>query len=128
MKAKDQKFDLEDRLVTYASNGLCLCDLMPLSRSAQNLASQLSRSCTAAALIYGEAQGAESSADFIHKMKLVLKELRETRVNLRIIERKPFIGHGHIDSFLSETNQLIAIFIKSIETARRNQLDKNNSR
>ena len=83
-----KKFDLEDRLIRFACSCLDICDILPNTKAAQNLAYQLSKSSTAAALIYGEAQAAESPADFIHKMKIVLKEIRESRINLRIIKEK----------------------------------------
>lgn len=72
---------------------------------------------------------AESPADFIHIMKLVLKEIRESRVSLRIICEKPVITSELVLSILSERNELIAIFLKSIETAKRTikRLDKTNT-
>ena len=115
-----RKFDLEDRLVKFACLCLEICDLLPSSRTGQNLEYQLSKSSTASALVYGEAQAAESKADFIHKVKVVLKELRESRVNLRIIIEKPVLIHEKLQIVLKEVNELIAIFIKSIETARQN--------
>lgn len=80
-----RKYDLEDRLVKFAILGLEVCDLLPGTKAGQNLEHQLSKSGTAPALMYGEVQGAESRADFIHKMKILLKELRESKINLRII-------------------------------------------
>ncbi|MGO8056385.1 four helix bundle protein, partial [Rhizobium leguminosarum] len=74
-----------------------ICDLLPNSKSGQNLEYQLSKSGTAPALIYGEAQAAESRADFLHKMRLVLKEIKETRINLKIIMRKPVLIHECVD-------------------------------
>lgn len=75
----------------------------------------------APALLYGEAQGAESRADFIHKMKLTLKELKETRVCLKVISKANMIKHfSRLDSMKSENEQLISIVAKSIETARKN--------
>jgi four helix bundle protein len=114
-------FDLEDRLIAFACLCLDVCELLPNTKAGQNLEYQLSKSATATALIYGEAQAAESRNDFLHKMKLVLKEIRETRVNLRIIQQKPVIQHEKIDTALNEANQLMAIFLKSIETAKNNQ-------
>ena len=69
----------------------------------------------------------ESPADFLHKMKLVLKEIRETRVNLRIIQQKPVVIHAKIDLALDEAGQLMAIFLKSVETAKNNQPVKQKS-
>ena len=117
---KNKKYDLEDRLVKFACNCLDICDLLPHTRAAQNLQHQLSKSGTATALIYGEAQAAESAADFIHKMKLVLKEIRETRINLRIISEKPILIDNKTFVALNECNELMAIFLKSIETAKKN--------
>ena len=115
-------FDLENRLIVFACSCLDICDLLPNTIAARNLKFQLSKSATASALIYGEAQAAESRADFLHKMKLVLKEVRESRVNLRIIEKKPLLTGKKLELALIEVNQLMAIFLKSIETAKKNQL------
>lgn len=99
-----------------------ICDLLPNSKAANNLEHQLSKSGTAPALMYGEAQAAESRADFIHKMKMILKELRETRISLRIINEKPIIKNPGIEEALKECNELIGIFTKSIETAKKNRV------
>ena len=120
MENNSIKFDLEDRLVDFAFMCLEVCELLPSSKAGQNLEYQLSKSGTAPALIYGEAQAAESRADFLHKMKMVLKEIRESRVNLKIIKRKPVVVHPKIDVAFNESNELMAIFLKSIETAKNN--------
>ena len=122
MEGKQNKFDLEDRLVDFACMCLEVCDLLPNTKTGQNLEYQLSKSSTASALVYGEAQAAESRADFIHKMKVVLKEIRESRVNLKIIKRKPVIVNDKVDKAFSEANELMAIFLKSIETAKQNKM------
>jgi four helix bundle protein len=114
-------FDLEDRLVDFACNCLTICELLPNSKAGNNLEHQLSKSGTAPALNYGEAQAAESPDDFIHKLKLVLKEIRETRVCIKIIRKKPLVVAGIVEATFVEANQLIAIFMKSIETAKRNR-------
>lgn len=115
-----KKYDLEDRLVIFACMCLEVCDLLPNTRAGNNLEYQLSKSGTAPALLYGEAQAAESRADFIHKIKIALKELRESRINLRIIKEKPLIKNKKINISLKEVNELIAIFTSSIETAKNN--------
>jgi len=114
----NKKYDLEDRLIKFSCSCLEICDLLPNSRVGNNLEFQLCKSSTASALIYGEAQAAESQADFLHKLKMVLKEIRETRVNLKIIMGKPIINHPIVESTLAESNELMAIFLKSIETAK----------
>lgn len=122
MESKQNKFDLEDRLVDFACMCLEVCDLLPNTKTGQNLEFQLSKSSTASALVYGEAQAAESRADFIHKMKVVLKEIRESRVNLKIIKRKPVIVNDKVDKAFNEANELMAIFLKSVETAKQNKM------
>ncbi len=95
---------------------------MPNNRIGSHLGGQLIRSGTSPALNYGEAQGAESRNDFIHKMKLCLKELRETIVCLKIIARKPVIKIlTLVEMALIEANELAAIFNKSIDTAIKNR-------
>ena len=82
---------------------------------------QLYRSSTSPAFNYGEAQSAETRRDFIHKMKISLKELRETMVGLKFIDRgnyKPDVAQ--LKALLIETNELISIFVVSIQTAERN--------
>jgi four helix bundle protein len=120
MENKNTKFDLEDRLIDFACICLEVCELLPGSKAGQNLEYQLSKSGTATALIYGEAQAAESGTDFLHKMKMVLKEIRESRVNLKIIKRKPIIVHEKVEIAFNESNELMAIFLKSIDTAKSN--------
>ena len=122
MEGKQNKFDLEDRLVDFACMCLEVCDLLPNTKTGQNLEYQLSKSSSASALVYGEAQAAESRADFIHKMKVVLKEIRESRVNLKIIKRKPVVINDKVDKAFNEANELMAIFLKSIETAKQNKM------
>jgi four helix bundle protein len=120
MEKEKHKFDLEDRLVDFACMCLDVCELLPNTKSGQNLEYQLSKSGTAPALIYGEAQAAESRADFIHKMKMCLKEIKESRINLKIIRRKPVVVHENVEKAFNECNELMAIFLTSIETAERN--------
>ena len=120
MKKSYQQFDLEDRLVDFAVKCLEVCELLPITKMGQNLQYQLSKSGTASALIYGEAQAAESRADFLHKMKMTLKEIRESRVNLKIIRRKPVVLHEKVEIAFKESNELMAIFLTSISTAEEN--------
>jgi len=117
-----RKFDLEDRLVKFAILILEVCDLLPGSKAANNLEHQLSKSGTAPALMYGEVQAAESRNDFIHKMRVLLKELRETRISLRIINEKPIIKHQKVELSLQECNELVGIFTASVGTATKNKV------
>lgn len=85
------------------------------------MASQLVRSGTSPASNYGEAQAAESRKDFIHKMKVSLKELRETLIWLKIIHRKPLCPPERLTPILQECDELIAFFVSSIKTAKDNK-------
>ena len=116
------KFNLEDRLVEFSVFIIEIINEMPNSKASNHLSGQLVRSGTSVALNYGEAQGGESRKDFIHKMKVVLKELRETFVALKIIHRaKLYKNEGKIIKAKKENNELISIFVKSVETAQKNE-------
>src|SRR4030042_4124108 len=86
------KFDLEERLINFSVLIVEITDSMPMTRSGNHLAGQLLRSGTSSALNYGEAQSGESRKDFIHKIKIVLKELRETFICLKIINRAKLLS------------------------------------
>jgi len=116
-----RKYDLEDRMITYTVLIYELLNEVPKTKPGNNLIAQLVRSGTSVSLNYGEAQSGESRKDFIHKMKVVLKELRENYVCLKIIHKaKLFKTDEIIENLMTETNELISIFVKSIETARNN--------
>ena len=119
-------FDLEDRLVEFSCRIIEVVEALPGTRAGNYVAAQLIRCGLAPALMYGEAQSAESRNDFIHKMKLVLKELKETRVCLKIISKSLMIKPiERLKDIKSEDEQLISIVAKSIDTARKNlDLDK----
>jgi four helix bundle protein len=118
-----KKYDLEERLIDFSVLIISLVNEMPKSRAGNTLAGQIIRSGTSVALNYGEAQSAESRKDFIHKMKVVLKELRETFVSLTIIHRsKLYKTESIVIKAKKESNELISIFVKSIETAENNKV------
>ena len=120
----DRRFDLEDRLIDFAARAMDVTDALPGGLAGRHIAGQLMRSGTAPAANYAEALGGESRADFIHKMKLGLKELRETYVWLRLIQRKSMIDPvGRLGPLLTECDELIAVFVASIATAKRNKKD-----
>ena len=115
------KFDLEERLISFSVLIIEISIEMPKTKAGNHLAGQLVRSGTSPALNYGEAQSGESRKDFIHKMKVVLKELRETFVCLKIIHKaKLYKTEAKIESAKKENNELISIFVKSIDTAQKN--------
>ena len=117
------KFNLEERLINFAVLILEITEKLPETRGSSHLSGQLVRCGTAPALHYGEAQSAESRKDFIHKMKIALKEMRESMICLKIIERKRYLADQSIVNSLSELNELISVFVKSIETAKTNLKD-----
>jgi four helix bundle protein len=115
------KYDLEDRLVDFAVLTLTLVENLPDNRACTHLSGQLVRSSTSPALTYGEAQSAESRRDFIHKLKIGLKEIRETLINLKIVSKKKYVtDESLIQMAMKESDELISIFVKSIATAVRN--------
>ena len=118
---KNKIFDLEDRLIVFAVLIIEITESLYNTRAGNHISGQLVRSGTSPALQYGEAQGAESRNDFIYKLIISLKELRESLVSLKIIRRVPLIKKMDlVDKALIECNELISIFVKSIETAKRN--------
>jgi len=117
--------DLEERLVDFAVSISALVEALHPTITEKYLASQLIRSGFSPALNYGEARSAESPNDFIHKMKIALKELRETFNALKILSRiKSEKQEALVASCLNECNELISIFVKSIQTAERNRQQK----
>lgn len=116
-----RKFDLEERLIEYVIQISNIVDVMYRTFLGKNIAVQITRSSSSTALNYGEAQGAESSKDFIHKLKIGLKELKESRISLKIAKKKPLVKNTDIIvAALKETEELIAIIYKSIQTSKRN--------
>jgi len=120
----EKKFDLEERLIEFAAQIIRFTESMISSKSGNHLANQLLRSGTSPALNYGEAQGGESRKDFIHKFKVILKELRETLIGIKIVERASLHqDYGFLNQLKDECNQLISIFVKSVLTAERNRFE-----
>ncbi len=121
MSNENSGFDLENRLIDFAVRTIRTSESLPKSKVGRHIAGQLIRSGTSPASNYGEAQSAESRPDFIHKMKVALKELRETRVWLLIIVRANLIQPvSKLKTLVDENNQLISIFVKSVSTAQQN--------
>ena len=119
--------ELQERLVNFAVLMVKISESLIKTKAGNHLSGQIARSGTSPALNYGEAQDAESHKDFIHKMKVVLKELRESLAALEIIHRaKLYKPEVKISVALRECNELVAIFVKSIETAKSNEEKKQN--
>ena len=112
-----RRYDLEDRLIDFAVRISLLTDHFPATPIAKHVSTQISRSGTSPFANYGEAQAAESRQDFIHKLKVCLKELRETQAWLKFVERMQFSPEP-ILPIREECNELVAILVTSVRTAQ----------
>src|SRR5438132_10237300 len=115
---KEPQYDLEERLLDYAANIIRLVERMPDTRAANHVAGQLLRSGTSPLPNHGEAQAAESPDDFRHKLRVSLKEFRESKRWLLLIQRVPMIKvPAKLEPLIRETDELIRIFVTSIRTS-----------
>ncbi|MDF2158510.1 four helix bundle protein [Algoriphagus sp. CAU 1675] len=112
------KYDLEERLVRFAGDSIKFCNSLTNTFAENHLKNQLIRSSTGACLNYGEAQGAESRRDFIHKNGIVLKELKESRSSLKILCYTGLGAKGPREILLRESGELCAIFVKIIRSSK----------
>lgn len=117
---KKVKYDLQERLIDFSIMVLEIVDQLPKTVIGVHLAKQLVKSGTSPAFHHAEAQSAESRKDFIHKLKIGLKELRETFVNLQILKQAKILESSEFKVLLKENDELISIFVSSIKTARKN--------
>jgi len=116
----EKKYDLEDRLLEYAARIIKIVEQLPNSKAGNHVSGQMLRSGTSPYPNHGEAQAAESPKDFIHKLRICLKELRETQRWMKLIQRVPLIRKPELlNDMLKETEELIKIFVTSIKTAER---------
>ena len=113
-------YGLEDRLVRFGATTCQLTSRLPRTPLGQHVALQLARSSTSTFANYGEVQSAESRRDFIHKLAICLKELRETRTWLKFIRKMALSPAESVNPVLRECDELLAILSTSIKTARRN--------
>jgi len=119
---KEKEYDLKDRLIDFSVRIIKISEALPDSKAGKHISSQLLRSGTSSAPNYAEGQSAESRADFVHKLKIALKELRETEIWLKTIVRAKLIQpEESIAPLIQETDELISILFKSIETAKKNK-------
>ena len=110
--------ELEERLIDFAVRVVNLSASLPKTPAGKHIAGQIMRSGTSPAPNYGEARGAESHADFIHKLRIVLKELNETSIWLRVIERSKMLRKELLTDIVGENKELCRIFTASLRTAR----------
>ena len=111
--------DIEDRLIDFAVRIIKLADALPKTPSGKHIGGQLLRSGTSPAPNYAEARGAESNADFVHKLKIALKELNESCVWLKMICRAGLMTETRLSPLIDENQQLCRILNASIKTARQ---------
>ena len=126
--AEQQSQDLEQRLIDFAVRIVRLSSDLPKDFAGQYFGKQILRSGSSPALHYGEARSAESKKDFRHKCSIALKELRETHINLRIINQANIYAASRLEDILDENNQLISIFVSTIrsidENIQKNKISK----
>jgi four helix bundle protein len=116
--------ELAERLLRFAILIIQLCGKLPFNAPGNHIRAQLLRCGTSPGANYEEARGAESKADFIHKLGIVLKELKESRYWLKVIQEVSLIKKDHVLPVLNECEELIAIIAKSIFTSRKPQKTK----
>ena len=113
-----RRYDLEERLLGFAVSLIRLTQALPNTRAGNHVAGQLLRSGTSPYPNHGEAQAAESPNDFVHKLRVGLKELRESHRWLRLVQRVPLVERpDQVGELVGECDELIRIFVASIRTA-----------
>ena len=120
--------DIQERLIDFAVAIIAFCAELPKTQTGNHVAGQIMRSGISPAPNYGEARGAESRRDFLHKLKIVLKELNETGVWLRIIRRSKMLPSARVAPIEQECDELCKIISTSIKTALSNSADKKSRR
>ena len=113
--------ELEERLIDFAVRIVKLSANLPRTSAGRHIAGPILRSGTSPAPNYGEARGAESQADFVHKLRIVLKELNETSIWLRIIERSQLISKELIRDIVQENTELCGIFAATLRSIHHNK-------
>jgi four helix bundle protein len=115
--------ELEERLIDFAVSGIETGKSLPKDEIGRYLAGQLMRSSSSPALNYGEAQSAESRKDFAHKISIILKELRESMICMKIIKRSNLVRDlTSLEIRLNECNELISIFVKTLKSTQKSNL------
>jgi four helix bundle protein len=115
------RYDMQERLLTWTADVVKVAESIPTTRAGTHIAGQIVRSATSPLANHAEAQSAESRRDFIHKMRISLKELRETRTWLLLVQRMGLAkDRKALEPLLQESDELIAIFVSSVRTARKN--------
>ncbi|HSG68359.1 MAG TPA: four helix bundle protein [Bacteroidales bacterium] len=125
METKQKYASLEDRLINFGVKIISLGYKLQRYRELKPICDQILRSGILPALNYGEALHAESKKDFVHKMKVVTKELHETLISLKMLNAlNSNIKLEEVICLKEENNELLALFMSSVKTAQRNMLVK----
>jgi four helix bundle protein len=123
-----RKYDLEERLLEFSARIVRLSEKLPKTDAGRHVGNQVLRSGTSPYANHGEAEDAESTDDFIHKLKVCLKEMRETWRWLRLIRHVPLVEKPELlDPLIDEADQLIRIFRQSVLTARTNRTRRSDT-
>ena len=118
----ERKFNLEERLLDFSVIVIETVEALPNNRVGNHIAGQLIKSGTSPYANHGEAQAAESQKDFIHKLRICLKELRETKRWLELIEKAQLLKkRPKLNEVIQENEELIKIFVASIKTVNKNR-------
>jgi four helix bundle protein len=120
--------ELEERLIDFAVRVVNLSGSLPRTPAGKHVAGQIMRSGTSPAPNYGEARGAESHNDFVHKLRIVLKELNEASIWLRIIERSELLKRALLTEITRENKELCRILTASLKTARNGRQKMTNDK
>jgi four helix bundle protein len=123
-KPLSQADRLKERLIDFAVRIIRLSACLPKTPAGKHIAGQILRAGTSPAPNYGEARGAESHADFVHKLRIVLKELNETSIWLRVIERSGILAQQLLAEIIQENKDLCKIFTTTLKTAGTERNDK----
>ena len=115
---RDDRLDLDSRLLHFAADVIAFAPRLQRSPTGRYLVGQMIRAGTSAGANFQEARGAESRPDFVHKMQVVLKELRETEYWLRLLQETKLVPSTLLAAPLAEVDELIRIVVKSVVTAK----------
>ena len=118
--AKRPRYDLEERLLEFTAEVVKLADSLPSTKAGNHIAGQLLRCGTSPLANHGEVEAAESRKDFLHKLRICLKELRETWRWLRLVGRLQLADTAELRTTLGEVEELIRIFAASVRTTEKN--------
>jgi four helix bundle protein len=110
--------EISGRLLDFATEALALSNRMGRTASGRYVANQLVRAACSAGANYQESRGAESRADFIHKMHIVLKELRESLYWLTLVERSRLVTGESVSALVTEADELVSILVRALVTAK----------